>query len=57
MAPVNANVRAPRKLATGERREARRKAKVPKPAIHHVTTRFKVQASVPDITANKSVNG
>ena len=57
MAPVNANVRAPRKLATAESRDARKKAKVPRPATHHVTTRLIVHAVVPDITAKRSVNG
>ncbi len=57
MAPANANETAPRKPATGERRDARRKAKVPRPATHHVTSRLAVHAAVPDSTANRSVKG
>ncbi len=57
IAPANANERDPRKLATGERRDARRKAKVPRLATHHVTIRLIVQAADPDINANRSVNG
>ena len=57
MAPVKANVSPPRKLATGARRDARRKAKVPNPATHHVTIKLTVHAALAGNTANSHVNG
>ena len=47
MAPAKAKDRAPRKLAAGDRRDARRKARAPSPATHHVTIRLIVHATVP----------
>ena len=57
MAPPKAKDRAPRKLAAFDRRDARRKARAPSPATHHVTMRLIVHATVPENTANSNVRG
>ena len=57
MAPANANDSAPRTDGPQPRRQARRNANIPVPAMAQVRIMFRVQAATGGATANKNVNG
>ena len=57
MAPANANESAPSRPGRLARRQARKNANIPSPAVAQVRTMFRVQAATGGRTANRNVNG
>ena len=57
MEPAKLNDKAPRKLGTTARREARRNTKHPIPATHQVATRLNVHAALAGRITKRRVKG